>query len=516
MLRRLVILTLALFLLLPPAQALAHAVGQVQDLPVPFWLYLFGASAVVVVSFVQIGLFVGERRTLHRYPRLNLLAIGPLRVVLTSRPLLLGLRILSITIFLLVILSGLFGQQVLDQNFAPIFVWIVWWVGFSFFAAFVGNLWPLVSPWKIIFEWVERFARRIGAENGIELGEPYPAFLGVWPALALYAVFIWLETVFKGSSIPFNVALLTLLYSALTWTGMVVFGKEVWLRNGEAFSVFFGILAKFAPTEVRVTDPKLCQACNATCRTIDAGCVNCYECFARASPEDRQLNLRPWAIGLSLTEEVTLDRLVLVIFVLASVAYHSLADTQPWVNLFGSASLPKTLGLIAMPLFFVAVYLGFIKLSQIFTGVYLGFVKPSQLFGKGYAPFRDYIPVRRLATAYVYSLVPIAIAYQVAHYFTYLLIQGQMIFRLISDPFGWGWNLFGTAGYSTRVGFIDATVVWYSQIAVIVAGHVVAIYLAHLVALRLLRDPKLAMRSQYPILGLMVLYTMVSLWLLSQ
>src|SRR5919202_2117653 len=244
MMRRLVILTLALFVFAPPAQALAHAVGQVQDLPVPFWLYLFGAAAVVVVSFVQIGLFVGEGDALHRYPRLNLLAIGPLRVVLTSRPLLLGLRLLSTALFLLVILSGLFGEQVLDQNFAPIFVWIVWWVGLSFFTAFVGNLWPLVSPWKIIFEWVERFARRIGVENGIELGEPYPASLGVWPALALYAIFIWLETVFKGSSVPFNVALLTLLYSALTWTGMVVFGKEIWLRNGEAFSVFFGILAK--------------------------------------------------------------------------------------------------------------------------------------------------------------------------------------------------------------------------------------------------------------------------------
>src|ERR671938_1026322 len=107
MVRRLIILTLVLFLFAPPGEAFAHAVGQTQDLPVPFWLYLFGAAAVVVISFVQIGLFVGESHTLQSYPRFNLLTIKPLRAVLTSRPLLLGLRLLSVALFVLVILTGL-------------------------------------------------------------------------------------------------------------------------------------------------------------------------------------------------------------------------------------------------------------------------------------------------------------------------------------------------------------------------------------------------------------------------
>jgi hypothetical protein len=496
-LRRLIILPLSLLVfLVAPGEAFAHALGQSQDLPVPFWLYLFGAAAVVVISFVQIGLFVGESHTLQSYPRFNLLTIKPLRAVLTSRPLLLGLRLLSVVLFVLVILTGLLGQQVIDDNLAPIFVWVIWWVGFSFFTAFVGNIWPLVNPWKSLFEWAERFARWVGVKNGIELNEPYPASWGVWPALVLYAGFIWAETVFKGSAIPANVALFALLYSGLTWTGMVAFGKETWLQRGEGFSVFFSILSKFAPTEVRVSDPELCSECGATCQTTEGGCVDCYECFGRAAPEDRQLNVRPWAVGLSFTDEVSLDRLVFVIFVLASVAYHSLSESSLWATLFGITPIPKTLGLIALPLVFLAVYLGVMKLSEIFG------------FG--------YVPVRRLAVAYVYSLVPIAIAYQVAHYYTYLLIQGQTIVRLVSDPFGWGWNIFGTADYRPTANFLDPTFVWYSQIALIVAGHVIAIYLAHVAALRLYRDPKLAMRSQYPVLGLMVLYTIFSLWVLSQ
>ena len=494
--RRLVVLTLSLFLLVPPSQALAHGLGQSQNLPLPAWLYLFAAAAVVLVSFVQIGLFVGERHTLHQYPRINLLRIRPLREVLTNRLLLFGLRLLSVSLLLLVILSGLLGQQGPSYNFAPTFVWITWWVGFVYFTAFVGNIWPLVNPWKVLFEWADRLARRLGAKKGLELGEPYPASLGVWPALTLFIVFVWVENIFEGSAIPLYIALLTLNYSVLTWGGMAVYGKEAWLQRGEAFSVFFGILANFAPTEVRVTNTKLCKDCSSTCQTGGSGCVNCYECFSKASPEDRELNLRPWAVGLSLKQRVTPDYLTFVVFTLASVTFDSLLGTPPWVELQRLTSMPQTLGLIALPLLFLAVYLTFVKLSQ--------------LFGLGYVPFK------RLAGAYVYSLVPIAIAYQVAHYYTLLLVQGQAIIALLSDPFGWGWNLFGTADYEINAGLIAADFVWYSQIALIVAGHVIAIYLAHVAALRLLRAPKLAMRSQYPMVALMILYTVFSLWILSQ
>ena len=127
--RRLIVLTsFALLLLLLPGRAFAHGLGASQDLPLPFWLYLFAAAAVVLVSFVQIGLFVGERHTLFRYPRIDLLRIGPLQTALTARALLFGLRLLSVALFSLVILSGLFGWQGSGLNFAPIFVWIIWWV----------------------------------------------------------------------------------------------------------------------------------------------------------------------------------------------------------------------------------------------------------------------------------------------------------------------------------------------------------------------------------------------------
>jgi len=116
----------------------------------------------------------------------------------------------------------------------------------------------------------------------------------------------------------------------------------------------------------------------------------------------------------------------------------------------------------------------------------------------------------------VYSLVPIAIAYLVAHYYTLLLVQGQAIIALLSDPFGWGWDLFGTADYEINAALVGADTVWYSQVCLIVAGHVVAVYLAHVASLRLVRSPRLQTQMQYPMLALMICYTVFSLWILSQ
>ena len=494
--RRVLALLLASSLLesLSVSPALAHGFGQSYDLPLPLWLYLYGAAAAVLVSFVPISLFAGgPKDATYKYPRFDLMKITPLRVVLTGRIFLLGLQLLSAFLFVLVIVAGFIGRQSESYNFAPTFVWIVWWVGFSIFTAFVGNVWPLVNPWKILFEWAEALARRLGLR--LEMREPYPEGWGVWPAVALYTAFVWIELVFYGASLPFSISMLVLAYSVLTWSGMAVFGKDTWLRRGEAFSVYFGILSRFAPTEVRVNTTQPCRDCDA-CTEDTRECVGCYECFARARPEKRELDLRPPAVGLGRVEKSPAGAMVFVILILAGVAYDGLLATPLWLEVVRLTPVTQTTGLFLMPLIFLAAYLGFVKLSQVAGGAG--------------------VSLRRLAPAYVYTLVPIAIAYQVAHYYTYLLIQGQAIIYHLSDPFGWGWDLFSTAEYEIRAGVVSAAFVWYSQVLLIVAGHVLAVYLAHLVSLRFLGSQKQALRSQLPMLVLMILYTIFSLWILSQ
>ncbi|MFL6058250.1 MAG: hypothetical protein ACJ732_04975 [Rubrobacteraceae bacterium] len=218
----------------------------------------------------------------------------------------------------------------------------------------------------------------------------------------------------------------------------------------------------------------------------------------------------PPAVGLSRPETVTADRLVFVVFVLALVTYDGLMATPLWLGVrtfaapvvgvlgisgLGSLYLIQTLGLVSVPLLFLAAYLGFVKLAQIFSG--------------------GATSVWKFAAAYAHARAH-PLAYEAAHYYTLFIIQGQAIVALISDPFGRGWNLFGTAGYDVNVGVVSADFVWYSQVALIVIGHVIAVYLAHGIALRLLQDRRQAVRSQCPMLALMVLYTVLSLWILNQ
>jgi hypothetical protein len=103
-----------------------------------------------------------------------------------------------------------------------------------------------------------------------------------------------------------------------------------------------------------------------------------------------------------------------------------------------------------------------------------------------------------------------------AHYLTYLLTQGQLLIPLASDPFGFGWDLFGTADYRVDLNLVGARFAWYTAVAAIVIGHVIAVWVAHIVALRLFRSHAVALRSQYPMLALMVGYTAISLWILAQ
>jgi hypothetical protein len=136
---------------------------------------------------------------------------------LTSRPLVGGLRVLSAVLIFVVIVAGLVGLQS-GFNIALTFVWVTWWVGLSFFTALVGNLWPLVSPWRVLFDSAEALARRLGLRDGLELGEPYPEAFGVWPAVVHYLVLVWTENVLSGLYVPRNIVFFTLAYSLITFS----------------------------------------------------------------------------------------------------------------------------------------------------------------------------------------------------------------------------------------------------------------------------------------------------------
>ena len=477
----------------------AHAFGQRYDLPIPLSYFLIGAVAAVALSFVVLGLFVQRTAGQFSYPRLNLLETPVVRLALTNRIASVGIRVLSVAIFILLIVGGFIGTDRPIDNISPTFIWIIWWVGMGYVVALFGNVWMAVNPWKITFEWYQKQA---GSSDGRERPPfKYPEGLDVWPALVLFFVFAWAENVFTGAFRPMTLSVMVILYSIVMWAGMAAFGKHTWLRHGEAFTVLFGLFSRFSPTEVRVTDQSVCRRCDSDCAD-ESECIDCHECFEQAAETNRELNLRPFAIGLALKERVSTATAAFVILALSSVTFDGFQDTQAWASwradmlTIASADVVDTLALAAVPLIFVVVYLGFSWGIRAASG--------------------DRSGVVAVARRFVFSLVPIALAYNLAHFITLLLIQGQLIIPLASDPFGFGWDLFGTSDYRIDLKIISAKTVWFLSLVAIVLGHVLSVFLAHVISLRRASADSNPLRGQIPMLALMLLYTASSLWIIAQ
>jgi hypothetical protein len=481
--------------------AAAHGFGQRYDLPVPLSLYLLGAGAAVVFSFVVAAVSLRSGTTGAAYPRFDLLGTRIGRILL-SPPVARLLQILSVATFLLILCAGIIGSPNSSRNIAPVLVWVIWWVGVAYLSALAGPLWPLLNPWSSLHASAEALMQRIDPQARLSLDLPYPTRLGVWPGVLLFFAFAWMETSFHDPARPPYLASAILIYSIVTWAGMTLFGRDEWLRRGEAFSLAFGLLARFAPVETRVVGPG--DACECPeCSEIVGDCVNCHRCFRDAPRVARRINLRPIAAGLTGSSPVSSSMMAFVLLLLSTVTFDGFMDTPAWASIvvsyyssFGSLSGVNTLGLVTFPLLFLALYLATSALMPILAGTRLGLLAT--------------------ARAFVMSLVPIALAYHLAHYLTYLLVQSQLLVPLISDPFGFGWNLFGTTDYAVDINVVGARFSWYVAVIAIVSGHVAAVWIAHIVALRLFDGHRAALRSQLPMLVLMVLYTAVSLWILAQ
>ena len=485
--------------LIAPQAAYAHGFGERYDLPVPLSLYITGAGLTVALSFIAVAVFLRNPQASFEYPRLRLSSL-PGFGVMASAPVLNTLRAITLLIVVLVIVTGGLGVQRASTNIAPTLVWIYWWVGLAFASALIGNVWALINPLRTSFEWMDSAARRL-VPGGLSFGEEptaYPEKWGAWPAVVLFCLFAWFEIAYEGSDDPGTLAIVIAGYALVTWWGMALFGAEKWLRNGEVFSILFGFLARFAPIELRAFGP------DRQTETVDDA-----EAFRAAPSTMREVSLRPPGVGLLHSNRASLSIMILVVIFLSTVTFDGFSQTPPWQELLlWSFTTFSEWSLTAL---MVTNTVGLILFAGLFVGAYLGFSAIMARSGPNQ-------PDRTLTAArlFAFSLIPIAVAYHLAHFFSYLLIQGQLIIPLVSDPFGFGWDLFQTADYSVNIAIVNARIVWIVAIASIVIGHVIAVFLAHITALRHFRAHDAALRSQRAMLILMVGYTMISLWILAQ
>ena len=467
--------------------------------PLPLLFCLVAAGFAVVASFILVGYFSRNPRIYSGYSKVNILKWVLARSVAGTGTILL-IQLTSVLLFVLVVSAGFLGNQNPIYNLAPTFIWVIWWVGVAYASAFLGDVWALLNPWKITFGWLEILWRRLNSGKLLLPIMQYPEKAGVWPALFFFLVFAWVENVYSESVIPVRISQMIIVYSVFTWLGMILFGKDAWIKHGEAFSLAFGLFAKFAPTEVRLIGYESTAAMR---RTSDADLSEAQDESGRVKRIEREINLRPFATGLLDTGNVSTSEMLFVLLLLATVTFDGFTATMPWINIQNSAEkyVPNIM--------FIST-VGLILSALIFAGVYWGFGALMSLTGGRQLNALD------LGKTFVYTLIPIALAYHVAHFLLFLLIQGQLIVPLASDPFGFGWDLLGTANYRLNFQLVSPSVYWFVSVIAIVAGHIIAVFLSHSIALRLHISRRQALHSQYPMLVLMVGYTIASLWIITQ
>jgi len=468
----------------------AHALAAREDLPIPAWLFAWAASIVLIVSFFALSVawrdprFEQERwQPLRRGASRALLGI-PTQVICG----LIGVFLLGVVVY-----AGLRGTEAPDRNFALTFVFVTAWLGFPLLSVFLGDVFRPFNPWRAV-------GRAVGGGFGALAGQRpahlrYPEALGRWPAAAGLLAFVWLEVVYGGSSgvavalSPQTTAVAALVYSAYTLLMMALFGTEKWCDRGETFSVYFGMFATL-------------------------GCLGARE--GRLGLRRPLSAATSWALVPGSAAVV-----------IASIATTTFDGAQEGAINGGIESVWEWLldvgfGNVAAQRLSATIFL-----ALCFAGVWLVY----EIGVRGMASVRGAPSRSRLRIAFAHTLIPIAFAYLAAHYFSLFVFQEQaQLTYLLSDPLGTATtNLFGTANSGIDLGLfmigtedggidysvLSANAVWYVQVGVLVAGHVIALTLAHDRAVALWGDYRQAARSQYWMLAVMVAFTCFGLYLLS-
>jgi hypothetical protein len=451
----------------------AHALVGRKDLPVPAWLFAWGASIVLVISFALLSIAWTQARLQREgwrpVPRwLSAAVLNPAVEVLCGA---VGVGLLFVVLY-----AGFRGISDPTQNFSVVFVFYTFWLGLVVLSVLLGDIFRAFNPWRALGRLVSGGFRLIAGQSA-PVPFRYPERLGRWPAVLGVLLFVWLELIAGGgaSPSPHDIAVGTVIYSAITFVCMALFGVEEWIQRGETFNAYFGMFARLGPLEART------------------GRLGTRR-FLTGAPQWAAV---PGAAAL----------------VLVSIAVTSFDGAQEgalsgairWTfercNDLGF-SLPNSFR-VANTIWLLIVFGGVMALY------WLGI--------QGMHTVRGSPPVRQLARSFAHTLIPIALAYLVAHYFSAFLYQEQAQFTyILSDPLGHGSDLFGTAGGGINYGIVSSNTVWYVQVAALVIGHVVALTLAHDRALGVYDSVRNASRSQYFMLAVMVAFTCFGLFLLSQ
>ncbi|MFJ3636415.1 hypothetical protein [Streptomyces sp. NPDC090112] len=420
---------------------LAHGIGSQHDLPIsPFYAFA-GAFAALFVSFLALGLLWSASR--FRGTRSGLALPAAFQRAADAPAVRTALRVLGLTAALFVLLHLLLGPDDPARNPAPGAVYVLLWVGLVPASLLLGPVWRLLNPLRTLHRLAARALRRRTPYH------PLPARLGQWPAAAGLFAFTWLELVSPDPASTTTLLIALTSYAVVQLLLAARFGER-WFDDGDAFEAYSTLLARLSPLGRR---------------------------------DDGRLVLRNPFHGLDATPERP-GLVATVCVLLGSTAYDGFSDNPAWIDTLQTSPLGRTptatLGLLASVALVATLYCLCAAATRLVSG-----------------------PHPRPLTAFAHSLVPIALGYLIAHYFSLLVVEGP---RTVSMALG-------TDNASAPDPPLGPGGLAALQVIAVVVGHVLGVVAAHDRSVRLF-PPARAVAGQLPLLALMIVYTLGGLSLL--
>ncbi|MFD6877581.1 MULTISPECIES: hypothetical protein [unclassified Streptomyces] len=429
-----------------PSNLLAHGIGSQHDLPIsPFYAFA-GAFTALFVSFLALGLLWSVSR--FRGDRSGLAVPAGFQRVADAPATRLTLRGLGLAAALAVLLHLLLGPDDPARNPAPGAVYVLFWVGLVPASLLLGPVWRLANPLRTLHRLLTRIRTPLrGRPPGP--GRPLPAGLGQWPAAAGLFGFTWLELVAPDPASTTTLLIALTGYATVHLLFAARYGEH-WFTEADAFEAYSGLLARLAVLGRRA---------------------------------DGRLVLRNPFHGLDATPERP-GLVATVCVLLGSTAYDGYSDNPSWINTVQTSPLGRTptatLGLLASVALVATLYCLCAAITRLVAGPHPG-------------------PL----TAFAHSLVPIALGYLIAHYFSLLVTEGP---RTVSIALG-------TDNGSDPGPPLDPGGLAALQVIAVITGHVLGVIAAHDRSVRLF-PPAKAVAGQLPLLALMIAYTIGGLALL--
>lgn len=446
------------FLFSVPGVASAHEISGQFEAPLPLTLLFGGAAMTVGMTALVLAFTVEEPLSETAFePHVSISPTVAAGLRVTVR----GVFLLA---FVLTLLTGLLGRQVQAENFATVFVWAVWLKGIAIVAALLGSPWQILSPWKTLYDGLSRVESRPIAILG-----SYPSWMGVVPALVGYL--LWIGVIENLTTIPRSPSATVLLligYTLVMLLGGLLFGPE-WFRKADALAVLYRLFGRVSPVHVKRTE-------------TDGYRIGLQTPWHRCT--------RP-VYGFAIT--------AFVIATVFTVSFDGFTNTPEYQSLLLRGQSALDVGPIIAGLFYLAGFLGFV-VAFVVTVVLTEWLADE--------PVSEW---PRAAFAFAPTILPIAVAYEVAHNYPFVLGNGGRLLEVL-------WPFFGLGHGPTfdLLWWLSLSAFWWSQVILIVAGHVVAVIAAHFVALTRYQSGQKARRAHVPLVVLMVGYTVLSLWIISR